>query len=416
MLSETDPVLTASGLSKRYATYRSNLVRFASWFGVDVTPAAEFWPIRDLSFTVGRGEAVAIIGQNGAGKSTLLKLITGTVRPTQGAIHTAGRVNAILELGLGFNPEFTGRENVFYAGGLMGLSPERLKELLPDIEAFAEIGEFFEQPLRSYSSGMQARLAFAVVTAERPDILIIDEVLAVGDSYFQHKCFDRIRSFKEAGSSILIVTHSITDVRALCDRVILIDKGKMLMDGPPDQVVDYYNALIAAKENEKPTVEQRRTEGGWSYTRSGSGDIIVENLALVDAATQKPVSTATVGQELEVITIARARADIPQLVMGQGFSDRTGRMVWGTNTWHTQQLISDVKAGSCVEFRLRLPCNFAPGSYSISTSLVSNDTHLENNYDWQDNMLVFDVINSSKHYFTGLIYLPAAFSIHKDDK
>ncbi len=415
MPSEIDPVLTASGLCKRYATYRSNIVRFASWFGADVTPAAEFWPIRDLSFAVGRGEAVAIIGQNGAGKSTLLKLITGTVRPTQGAIHIAGRVNAILELGLGFNPEFTGRENVFYAGGLMGLSPERLKELLPGIEAFAEIGDFFDQPLRSYSSGMQARLAFAVVTAERPDILIIDEVLAVGDSYFQHKCFNRIRSFKEAGSSILIVTHSMSDVRALCDRVILIDKGKMLMDGPPDQVVDYYNALIAAKENEALTVEQRRVEGGWSYTRSGNLKVCTKELNLLDADTRESVAVARVGQKLLLRLVAKAEEDVPRLVLGYMLRDRTGHVVWGTNTWHTNQVIYEIKEREDIVFETRFVCKLGPGSYSFSPALVSSDTHLEDSYEWSDNALVFDVVNADQPFFIGSSWLEAEFSVGRTE-
>ena len=161
----------------------------------------------------------------------------------------------------------------------MGLSQARLSELMPHIEDFAEIGEFFDQPLRTYSSGMQARLAFALATAERPDVLIVDEVLSVGDSYFQHKSFDRIRSFRAAGTSIILVTHSLGDVRALCDRVILLDKGHVLKDGPPDEVVDYYNALIAAKENEKLTVEQRREKDQWLFTRSGSKAAAVESVA-----------------------------------------------------------------------------------------------------------------------------------------
>lgn len=415
MLSETTPVLAVNGLSKRYSTYRSNLERFASWFGADVSPTSEFWPIRDLSFTVGHGEALAIIGQNGAGKSTLLKLITGTVRPTKGTVNVFGRVNAILELGLGFNPEFTGRENVFYAGGLMGLSPERLRELLPEIEAFAEIGEFFEQPLRAYSSGMQARLAFALVTAERPDILIIDEVLAVGDSYFQHKCFDRIRCYKEEGSSILIVTHAMGDVRALCDRVILMDKGRALMDGPPDQVVDYYNALIAAKQNEKLTIEQRRTQDGWNYSRSGNFAISTAALDLLDAESSQPVSTARVGQKLVLRLVARADQDIPRLVLGYMLRDRTGHVVWGTNTWHTNQIVKHVSAGEIIRYDLRFTCNFGPGSYGISPALVSADTHLENNYEWQDNALVFDVVNTDRPVFIGTSALDAQFTIDRAD-
>ncbi|RVC41186.1 ABC transporter ATP-binding protein, partial [Mesorhizobium sp. M4B.F.Ca.ET.088.02.2.1] len=171
-------VLSVSHLSKRYASYASSLERFAGWFGAPVKPTEEFWPVKDISFSLAAGEALGLIGQNGAGKSTLLKLITGTVRPTEGTAHVSGRISAILELGLGFNPEFTGRQNAYHGGGLMGHSQARLNELMPHIEDFAEIGEFFDQPVRTYSSGMHARLAFALATAERPEVLIVDEVLS----------------------------------------------------------------------------------------------------------------------------------------------------------------------------------------------------------------------------------------------
>ncbi|MCA0038894.1 ABC transporter ATP-binding protein [Mesorhizobium sp. B292B1B] len=404
-------MLSVSHLSKRYANYASNLERFAGWFGAPVKPTEEFWPVRDISFSLAAGEALGLIGQNGAGKSTLLKLITGTVRPTEGVAHVGGRVSAILELGLGFNPEFTGRQNAFHAGGLMGLSQARLTELMPHIEDFAEIGDFFDQPLRTYSSGMQARLAFALATAERPEMLIVDEVLSVGDSYFQHKSFDRIRSFRAAGTSIILVTHSLGDVRSLCDRVILLDKGHVLKDGPPDEVIDYYNALIAAKENDKLTVEQRREKDGWAFTRSGTFQVKASALELLDAESREPVKVARLGQSLVLRLVAKVEADVSRLVLGLMLRDRTGHVVWGTNTWHTQQALQDVKAGEEIEFQLPFTCTLGPGSYSFSLSLASSDTHLENNYEWQDNAQVFDVINATRPFFIGTSALDARFVI-----
>ncbi|TWG55047.1 ABC transporter ATP-binding protein [Aminobacter sp. J44] len=411
MRSEMEPVLTVEGLSKRYATYRSNIERFANWFGAGVKPEAEFWPVRDLSFAVGRGQAVAIIGQNGAGKSTLLKLITGTVRPTRGTVGVCGSINAILELGLGFNPEFTGRQNVVFAGGLMGLSQKRLAELMPEIEAFAEIGEFFDQPLRVYSSGMQARLAFALVTAERPDILIVDEVLAVGDSYFQHKSFDRIRRFKEEGSSILLVSHGMGDVRALCDRVILLDKGRVLMDGEPDQVVDYYNALIAARENEKLTVEQRRDKDGWSYSRSGNGACRIGSVALLDAHDGTEVQVVQSGQNLLVAIDVDVHEDVPELVLGCMLRDRTGHVVFGTNTWHTGQTLQNLEKGRRIRFEIRFACDLGQGSYGLSLALHSQAVHLDSNMDWIDNLAVFEVVNTSYPLFVGTSRLDLSFGI-----
>jgi lipopolysaccharide transport system ATP-binding protein len=406
-------MLNVVNASKCYASYRSNLHRFANWFGVPVQPWDKYWAVRDISFSLSSGEAVALIGQNGAGKSTLLKVITGTVRPTAGSIALGGRVSAILELGLGFNPEFTGRQNVYQAGGLMGYSREELAALMPEIEDFAEIGPFFDEPLRVYSSGMQARLAFSLATAVRPDILIVDEVLSVGDSYFQHKSFDRIRQFKEDGVAVLFVSHSIGDVRALCDRVLLLDRGHVLKDGLPDEVVDYYNALIAEKENAKLTIEQRRKKDGWLYTRSGTFEVTAFEIELLDAESGEPVATAKVGQNLLLRLVAQAETNIPCLVLGYMLRDRTGHVVWGTNTWHTKQVLHDVKAGETVVYELRFVCRLGPGSYSFSPALVSSETHLENNYEWQDNVIVFDVVNIDRHVFIGDCWIDAEFEIKK---
>jgi lipopolysaccharide transport system ATP-binding protein len=406
-------ILAVTHLAKRYVSYANNFERFASWFGAPVKPVEEFWPVRDISFSLAAGEAMAIIGQNGAGKSTLLKLITGTVRPTQGAVHLGGRVGAILELGLGFNPDFTGRENAYQVGGLMGLSRARLDELMPEVEGFAEIGEFFDQPFRVYSSGMQARLAFSLVTAERPEILIVDEILSVGDSYFQHKSFDRIRSFKEKGSSVLLVTHALGDVRSLCDRVALLEQGKVIKDGPPDEVIDYYNALIAAKENAKLTVQQRRDTDGWLRTRSGTFEAHVKTIELLDAKTGEKIRTAVIGQDVILRVVARADTDLQTLVFGLMLRDRTGHILWGTNTWHTKQVVEDVKAGETITFEAAFKCQLGVGSYSFSPALTSTDTHLDANYDWSDNALVFDVLNIDRAFFLGTTALDGLFRIDR---
>jgi lipopolysaccharide transport system ATP-binding protein len=398
-------------VGKRYASYRSNLHRFATWFGANINPTSEYWANTNITFSVEPGEAVALIGQNGAGKSTLLKMITGTVRPTTGTVDVKGRISAILELGLGFNPEFSGRDNVFHAGGLMGYSREELAELMPDIEAFAEIGEFFDQPLRIYSSGMQARVAFALATAKRPEVLIVDEVLSVGDSYFQHKSFDKIRQFKDEGTSIILVTHSLGDVRALCDRVILLDKGHILKDGFPDEVIDFYNAMIAARENANLTVEQKRDKDGWLLTRSGTFDVKVQDVQLLDTTTKKPINTTRVGQNLTIALTAVVEKPVERLVLGFMLRDRTGHVVWGTNTWHTQQALNELKVGEKILYQLPFTCTLGPGSYSVSISLSSSDTHLDNNYEWQDNSIVFDVLNTDKPVFIGSSWLDGTFEI-----
>jgi lipopolysaccharide transport system ATP-binding protein len=388
----------------------------ASWFRPSIAPREEHWVLKDVSFSISSGEAVGIIGQNGAGKSTLLKLITGTTRPTEGTVQLSGRLAAILELGMGFNPELTGRQNAYHSAGLMGMSQSDIDRSMPGIEAFAEIGEYFDQPMRTYSSGMQMRVAFSVATAFQPDLLIVDEALSVGDSYFQHKSFDRIRHFRDEGVSIMLVTHGLGDVRTLCDRVILLDKGRVLKDGLPDEVVDYYNALIAEKENAKLSVEQRRQKNGWLLTRSGTGEARVKSLRLLDAVSREELAIVQVGQSVELQLEASIHADIPRLVLGYMIRDKQGHVVWGTNTWHTRQIQENVKCGETVVFRLPFTCTLGPGSYSVSPALVSSETHLINNYEWIDNLLVFDVINVERDIFIGTNWLDAQFSISRQSE
>jgi lipopolysaccharide transport system ATP-binding protein len=404
-------VLDVQGVGKCYATYRSVCGRFLSWFGVKTATSHEFWAVRNVSFSLRAGEALALIGSNGAGKSTLLKLVTGTVRPSTGTIAITARISSILELGLGFNPEFTGRQNVHFAAGLMGFSRRQIEDLMPSIVEFAELGDFFDQTLRVYSSGMQARLAFSVATAVRPDVLIVDEVLSVGDSYFQHKSFDRIRQFKEQGTAILFVTHSMADVRVLCDRVILLDKGAILKDGSPDEVCDYYNALVAQRESATVECDQQRTDGGWLRTRSGTGQAVIAAMSLHDADSAETVAIARVGQPLRLRIAADVHCDIPQLTLGTMLRDRTGHVVWGSNTFHSGQSLSDVRAGQQIAFDLAFPCLLGPGSYSFSVALVSGDTHIENNFEWIDNALVFEVVNAGQDHFIGSCWLDGKYTV-----
>jgi len=406
--------LQVHGLGKAYRRWGGELRRIASWFVSGITPREENWVLKDVSFSIAPGEAIGIIGQNGAGKSTLLKLITGTTQPTAGQVIVHGRVAAILELGMGFNGDLTARENAYHSAGLMGYSWEEIDRAMPEIEAFAEIGSYFEQPMRTYSSGMQMRVAFSVATAFRPDLLIVDEALSVGDSYFQHKSFDRIRQFREQGVSIMFVSHSLSDVRTLCDRVILMEKGRVLKDGLPDEVVDYYNAMIAEKENAKLTVEQRREKNGWLLTRSGSGEAQVADLRLLDEAGGAELAVVNVGQRVELRLEVKVNQDLPRLVLGYMIRDKQGHIIWGTNTWHTGQVIEAPRAGETIQFRLPFTCTLGPGSYSVSPALVSTDTHLADNYEWVDNLLVFDVINADSPFFIGSSSLDARFAIERE--
>ena len=241
------PALRVRSLSKRYELYARPVDRLKQtlWRGRRQF-YREFWALRDVSFALAPGRALGIVGRNGSGKSTLLQLVAGTLAPTEGDVETHGRVAALLELGSGFNPEFTGRENVFLNGAILGLARAEMRALLPEILAFADIGDFVDQPVKTYSSGMALRLAFAVATAVAPRVLIVDEALAVGDEAFQRKCFARIEAIREGGAAVLFVSHSPQQVLELTDVALLLDGGRMLLLDDPRRVVSEYQRLLYA--------------------------------------------------------------------------------------------------------------------------------------------------------------------------
>src|ERR1043165_7152236 len=208
----------------------------------------EFWALKNISFEIEKGTTTGIVGPNGSGKSTLLQIITGTLEPTHGDVHYEGRIAALLELGAGFNPEFTGIENCFLNASLMGFSRRETENLLPEIERFAEIGQFIYQPVKTYSSGMYVRLAFSIAISASPDILIVDEALAVGDAIFQHRCMRRLKEMKASGVTILFVSHDPAAIRALCSRAILLNGGEMQADGTPSDVLNRYQKIIMTRE------------------------------------------------------------------------------------------------------------------------------------------------------------------------
>ena len=399
----SDCLLEVEGLGKVYRSYSAEWRRVLRWLGLPMASVSEYWALRHVSFKIERGEAIGIVGQNGAGKSTLLKLVTGTTRANEGRVACIGRVSAILELGMGFGPDLTGRENCRHAAGLMGHSEAEISGMLPEIEAFAEIGDYFDQPVRTYSSGMQMRIAFGVATAVRPDILIVDEALAVGDAYFQHKSFDRIRQFRERGTTLLIVSHDRSAVQQLCSRAILLDQGRLIKDGGVEEVMDYYNALIAQRENQTVTVT--RLDDGRAQTISGTGEATVSEISLHDAQ-GAPVEFVNVGQMVELRIRARVLKPVPRLVLGYIIKDRLGAAIYGTNTHYTQQALTAVAAGVTIDFSIFFAMNVGAGTYSVSTALVSSETHLENNYEWRDLALIFTVANLDKPSFVGTAWVP----------
>lgn len=410
MPSNSPPVvLEVSRLGKAYFSYRSEWQRLASFFGFSRFKPTLHRALEEVSFKVHAGEAIGLVGRNGAGKSTLLKLITQVSRPTQGSLSTQGRIAAILELGMGFNFDLSGRANVFYAGALLGYSRDELEVCLPWIEEFSELGDYFNSPLRTYSSGMQMRLAFAIATAIRPDILIVDEALSVGDVYFQHKCFERIRDFRAQGTALLFVSHDPTAVLALCERAIFLEGGRVIKDSNAEEVLDFYNAFIAKKEGEE--IQQVWLDSGRVQTISGTGEARVIDLRLHSANNGIEANSFNVGDLAELRATIEVFEDIERLVFGFGIKSRLGQVMYGTNTWLTRQTITHAKRGEKYRFTLRFPLALGVGSYSIQTSLSSSETHLENNYEWRDLALIFKLINQKHPTFTGVAWLDTHITI-----
>lgn len=401
--------ITVTNLGKAYKQYPTRWSRLAEWVSPFHKPRHSLkWVLQDINFTVNPGEAVGIIGINGAGKSTLLKMITGTTQPTTGGVHITGRVAALLELGMGFHPDFTGRQNAFMAGQLLGYSVEEIARLMPEIEAFAEIGEYIDQPVRVYSSGMQMRLAFSVATAHRPDVLIVDEALSVGDAYFQHKSFDRIREFRKQGTTLLIVSHDKGAIQSICDRAILLNAGKLAMEGDPEAVMDFYNAMLADHQNQ--TVKQEVTGDGSIQTISGTREATVVDIALLNENDQ-PIEITGVGKHVTLQIRAVALAAIPKLVLGFMIKDRLGIPIYGTNTYLKGMPVLDVQVGKEYVFRFSFQMNLGPGSYSVAVALTNSDTHLMDSYEWRDQALVFSVVNMHYEHFVGCVYLNTSVAI-----
>jgi lipopolysaccharide transport system ATP-binding protein len=390
-------LLSVKNLGKAFRTYNSEWKRFASWFGIPVKSTEEHWVLRHINFGIDAGEAIGIIGQNGAGKSTLLKMITGTLKPTEGEVLVHGRIAAILELGMGFNPELTGRQNVLHAAGLMGFSTEDVQQEISDIEAFAEIGEYFDEPVRIYSSGMQVRVAFAVATAFRPDILIVDEALSVGDAYFQAKCYERINSYKEQGTTLILVTHSMGDIVKHCNRALYIRNGQIKVDGSPRDVSNIYMDDLFSNNKEKSdelsvvevvndatdvmsSIEDTfNTRSGYRKEEHRWGDggaRILDYLLRVD------------NQDYPAVIMSNSKAEFYfKVIFDEGFDDITagfllkthdGVFLYGTNSFlacEGKNIIS-VQKGKIIVFKFEVHMTLNAGHYIVSFGVSTGPQEL----------------------------------------
>lgn len=445
--------ISVNGLAKRYEIYgrpadrlkQMTLPRLQRWLGgASRGYFTEFWALRDVSFDVMQGETVGIVGRNGSGKSTLLQIISGVLAPTQGRVTVHGRVAALLELGSGFSPEFTGRENVYLNAAVLGLNRDEIDARFDDILAFADIGGFIDQPVKTYSSGMAMRLAFAVQAQIDPEILIVDEALSVGDARFQAKCFARLQALKSKGTSILLVTHSTEQVVAHCDRAILLENGQVVVNGEPRPVVNRYldllygrtrNADVAAPEpsgpshsslhgkddllllkwdpdfrtRPEPYYHERPAYNPYEH-RWGDGCAELMDFALVSDAQWFP-SAVISGSEIILYVKFRFREQIGRPILGLTVKTKEGVTVYGTNSelLDIVEIIESGAAGMVQIARMQFRCNLAPGDYFLSLGIASGGSGDAIPHDRRYDSIHLSVILNKRFY--GMTDLGASINV-----
>ncbi|WP_250123000.1 ABC transporter ATP-binding protein [Chroococcidiopsis sp. CCMEE 29] len=452
-------------VSKVYKRYARPVDRLKEILLPGKSRADEFWALRDISLEVPRGQTIGILGQNGSGKSTLLQIIAGTLTPTTGEVKVNGRLSALLELGSGFNPEFTGKQNVFFNGRMLGLSQEEIENKFDEIAAFADIGDFLDQPVKTYSSGMYVRLAFSVAINVNPDILIVDEALAVGDARFQQRCMTRINQLRNEGVSILFVSHDADAVKRLCDQAVVLEKGKIVNQGLALQMVNWYLALITvdfnleklreieesskkrdellplqangndleainalnlnerssksqlnsftkqmAVSDKKSDFEKLNVNNNYAslpefkYFRHGDGNARIKNIILKNSQGQE-VDYVYLGEEVKVYVEVEFLSNQHEYLIGILVRDRLGTDIVGINTYQERLQLPKVAKGEKFFYCFSFPIHIKPGAYSISPS-VAYDQYSLKWLDWIDNALVFRVIDMEAKRMVFGIYHP----------
>jgi ABC-2 type transport system ATP-binding protein/lipopolysaccharide transport system ATP-binding protein len=362
----TDVAVRAENVSKRFKLQHERRMALKERFVRGKAPKAQdFWALRDASFEVPRGSMFGIIGHNGSGKSTALKVVAGIYRPTAGFVHVNGRMSALLELGAGFHPELTGRENIALNGSILGMSRKQIEQQTEEIIDFAGISDFIDAPVKNYSSGMYVRLGFAIAVKVDPEILVIDEVIAVGDEDFQRKCFDFISDLRERGSTVIIVSHALGVVADACDQALWLDHGQVQQLGPAREVVDAYLKQVNDAEAAKTGLGSSENLG---LTRRGTGEILVTGIEYLDAEGH-PTPFLISGEPCGVRVSYVARKDVADVVFGLNFFNQSSINVVGATS--AEQGHESVPAGAGA-IELSLPAMpLAPGNYTVSTAVVT---------------------------------------------
>ncbi len=412
------PVIRLRKLSKKYPIYRKPSHKLLELLTLRRKRFhEEFWALRDLDLEVEAGVTLGVVGQNGSGKSTLLQILAGILQPSRGECLVRGKAAALLELGAGFNPEFSGRDNVFMNGAILGFPPEFIERQLESILAFAEIGDFIDQPVKTYSSGMFMRLAFSVAIHVDPDILLVDEALAVGDLVFQHRCTQRMRQLRKQGTTIVFVTHDLEAVTRFCDRAILLDRGRKLEDDTPEKVVLRYRALVFERERraagDREALAAPPTEDylplvktiPYIHNRYGEGNAKILGIILLGSGGEV-LNTVAANQDVELLVSVEFLHEVKDPIVGFTLRDKLGTDISSSNTSYEEVFLPDAPAGTIytVAFSWKVP-PLRPGSYSLSPAVARGSIWDHKIEDWIDNAYIFDIPDQGLVY--GQLRLPA---------
>lgn len=402
--------ISLTNVSKCYKRYARPVDRLKEILLPGKSRAEQFWALQDINLEIPKGQTVGIVGRNGSGKSTLLQIIAGTLTPTTGEVRVHGRVSALLELGSGFNLEFTGRQNVFFNGRLLGLSQKEIEDKFDEIAGFADIGDFIDQPVKTYSSGMFVRLAFAVAVNVNPEILIVDEALAVGDVVFQHRCIRRMRALMDSGVTTLFVSHDSGAIKTLCNSAVMIDRGRLYTSGSPNDVIIKYMKLvtetelgIASEEVAQTNTEVQENSDRHQTvhqssmvrvkpTRRGNRKALIEKIKLLDRFEEDAGEIPIFGfnEQVTLLVDVQVYEPLQGCIFGFYICDKNGNELIGSNTLEENHQIGKLEPGNRLQITFKFKMPLRPGSYSLTVAGSENYTAMT--FDWLDNAMVFQVL------------------------
>lgn len=413
------PAITLEGVSKRYRIFRSQKERVKRILTLGRAKAGrDFWALKNVDLEIEPGTALGILGRNGAGKSTLLKLISGVMQPTSGTVRVNGRLVALLQLGAGFNDDFTGRENIMLNGLILGIERKEMLERSDEIEAFADIGEFIDQPLKTYSSGMRARLGFAVAVNVKPDILLVDESLSTGDAVFKARGIQKMRDLRDSGVTVLFVTHSTNQVQNFCNEAALIHKGKLISRGDTNEVIDNYRELVSREAEKRKNRRGLEVDSAFELAtpnfespRRGTGEARIQAVELLDEG-GRPTDVVSPESNLTVRVHAHYAKAVDESAIGIVLSNEDGLDVFSTNTTLEKTPIGSRRADERIVVDFTFPAPLRNGRYSVAVSQKSKGSDL----DRIDVAAVFKVPRpSSRGAIEGLVHLPTQVRLFEPD-